>query len=97
MLIDQGSGGGVVSHARHQVTQAGTRLGGQCVAGVSQVVEMEVRDSDLLASLPPADCGIEVSAIPRLPVLIDKYQPVRAVDRVGVQVVLELGQDGGRK
>ena len=52
---------------------------------------MEVRDSDLLADLPPADCCIEVSAMPRLPVLVDKYQSVRAVERVGVRVVLELG------
>ena len=86
-----------MSHAGHQVTQAGTRLSSQCVAGVPQVVEMEVRDSDLFASLPPADCGIEVSAMPRLPVLVNKHQPVRAVERIRVQVVLEFGQDAGRK
>jgi len=27
-------------------------------------VEVELRDPDLLAGLPPADCGIEVSAMP---------------------------------
>jgi hypothetical protein len=75
VLIDQGGGGGVVSHAGHQVTQAGTRLSGECVARVPQVVEMEVRDPDLLAGLPPADCGIEVSAMPRLPVLVDNTNP----------------------
>src|SRR5687767_9841057 len=58
---------------------------------------MEVRNPDLLAGLPPADCRIEVSAMPRLPVLVDKHQPVRAVGRVGVQVVLEFRQDGGRE
>jgi hypothetical protein len=30
--------------------------------------------------------------MPRLPVLVDKHQPVRAVERVSVQVVLELGR-----
>jgi hypothetical protein len=60
---------------------------------VPQVVEMEVGDSDLFASLPPADRGIEVSAMPRLPMVVDKHQPVRAIESVDVQVVLELGQD----
>ena len=82
VLIDQGGGGGVVSHAGHQVTQAGTRLSGQCVAGVSQVVKMEVGDSDLFAGLPPARLRIEVSAMPRLPVLVDKDQPVRAIEEM---------------
>ena len=41
------------------------RLSGECVAGMRQVVEVEVRDPDLLTGLPPADCGIEVSAVPR--------------------------------
>jgi hypothetical protein len=54
VLMDQGRGGRVVSHAGHQVTQAGTRLSGQCVAGVPQVVEMEVRDPDTPAGLLPA-------------------------------------------
>ena len=87
-----------MSHAGHQVTQAGTRLSSQCIAGVPQVVEMEVRDPDLLTGLSPADCGIEVSAMPRLPVLVDKYQPVRAIERerererVGVQWCCSSGR-----
>jgi hypothetical protein len=85
-----------VSHARHQVPQTGIRLSGQRVPRMAQVVEMEVRQSDLLPGLSPADCPIEVSAVPRLPVLVDKHPPVRAVERVDVQVVLEFGQDGGR-
>ena len=64
---------------------------------MAQVVEMEVRDHDLLAGLPPADCAIEVTAMPRLTVLIDKNPHVRAVERVGVQVVLEFRQNGGRR
>jgi hypothetical protein len=55
-------------------------------------VEVEVRDPDLLAGLPPADCGIEVSAMPRLPVLVDKDQPVRAIERVGVQWCCSSGR-----
>ena len=60
-----------------------------------QVVEMEVRDPDLLTGLSPAECGIEVSAMPRLTVLVDKYQHVRAVERVGVQVVLHAPAPAG--
>jgi hypothetical protein len=44
------------------------------------------------SGLPPADCGSEVSAMPRLAVLVDKHQPVRAVERIGVQVGWSSGR-----
>jgi hypothetical protein len=41
--------------------------------------------------------GLKFPAMPRLPVLLDKHQLVRTIDRVGVQVVVEFEQDGGRE
>jgi len=64
---------------------------------MSQIVQVEVGYADLLTGLPPADGWIEVSAPPRFPVLIDEHQTVSAVGGVGVEVVLELGQDAGRE
>lgn len=62
--VDQGRGRRAVPHPVHEVEQGRPRLRGQGVAGVPQIVQVEVRDPDLHPRLVPdaMEVGVRVCA-----------------------------------
>jgi hypothetical protein len=61
VLVEQGGPWCIVAHPGHQVTQAGTGLRGQGVAGVPEVMKVQARHTDRRCRRLPTDQGVEVA------------------------------------
>src|ERR1700722_18998263 len=60
VLVDHRGALGVVAHARHEIAQPGPAVGGELVAGVPQVVEVEPWQADGLDCVWPTRELVEV-------------------------------------
>jgi hypothetical protein len=62
VLADKGRSGRRAAHPGHEISKTGAGLRGQRIRGVPQIVQVQLRNTDLLAGGPPGDGMVEVPA-----------------------------------
>lgn len=95
MLIDQRSACGAVAHLAHQLPETGASRRRDVIAGMPQVVEMEINQSGRLGGRAPYAAEVEASqwAILRP----DEHEAVVIGGGELLRVRLDLWQEEGRQ
>jgi hypothetical protein len=81
-----------VPHAIHQLTQVGTRIGGELVTGMPQIVKVDHREPGSAKSWPP-DAAAEVTEPQRATFGTGEHEPVVTGCGVGDDVRGKVGGD----
>src|SRR5690348_10326699 len=87
VLVDQRGPSGAVTHAGHEVSEAGTGTRSERVSGVAQVVEVEAGQADLGHRSGPVAGALEVGAAEYAAVGAGEDERVGLVADEGAKVV----------
>jgi len=85
-----------MAHPGHEVPQAGSRPRGQGIAGVTQVVEVQLGRSDAGDRLPPIDKLVEVPPPDRRAAGRGEDKGIGLIEHIRIHVCTDLRKDHGR-